>query len=260
VKVAGLQADLVWEDAQANRAAFEPRVRAAAESGAELVVLPEMWPTGFSMAPGRVAEAPGGPSETWMAGLAAETGAALCGSIAQRDAGETLARNVHVLVRPDGERVRYAKVHPFSYGGESEHYAAGDAAVTLEVAGVRVTPLVCYDLRFPELFAPLAARTDLFVVVANWPAPRIAHWDALIAARAIETQAYVLGVNRVGNGGGLYYVGSSRLIDPVGEEIALDVPGEPCDVAGEVDPAVVAEVRAEFPFLADRRPDIYGSL
>jgi predicted amidohydrolase len=261
MRVAGLQCDLVWEDPHANRERLGPRIEDAARAGARLVVLPEMWPSGFSMATERIAEDEGGPSERFLAESAGATGAAVGGSVAQRRAAGAKARNVFVLALPDGAVHRYAKIHPFSYGGESRHYDAGDAAVTVTWEGVRVTPLVCYDLRFPELFAAAASRTDLFVVVANWPAARAAHWDALLTARAIETQAYVLGVNRVGAGGGLDYVGGSRLVGPLGQTLDGDASadGAPRErvVAGDVEPAEVAAVRARFPFLADRRPDVY---
>lgn len=262
MRVAGLQAELVWEDPAANRARLRPRIEEAAAGGARLVALPEMWPTGFSMAAERIAEPEGGPSEAFLAETARATGAAVCGSLAQRTPGCARPRNVFVLALPDGAVHRYAKIHPFTFGGEADRYDAGDAALTVTFEGVRITPFVCYDLRFPEAWAAVAPRTDLFVVVANWPAPRVAHWSALLAARAIETQAYVLGVNRVGAGGGLDHTGASRLHGPLGQVIDGEDPGDGRErvVAGDADPAEVAAVRARFPFLADRRPDVYRRL
>ncbi len=260
MKVVGLQTDLAWEDPEANRRDLEPRIRAAAADGAGLVVLPEMWPTGFSMAPERVGEDEGGPSERFMADLARSTGAALCGSIARRAAEGARARNVCVVAQPDGTLHHYAKIHPFRYGGEAAHYEGGTDLLTLDVAGVRTTPLVCYDLRFPELFALAALATDLFVVVANWPAPRAAHWRTLLVARAMESQAYVLGVNRVGAGGGLLYLGESLLIGPGGDVLAAGAPSEVGEIAGTVDADRVTEVRTGLPFLRDRRPDLYRRL
>jgi predicted amidohydrolase len=260
--IAGIQADLEWEDPPANRRALRPRILEAAARGARLVALPEMWPSGFSMRPEAVAEEEGGESERFLADAARECGAAVCGSVAQRPAGGRRARNVFLWATPDGAVRRYAKIHPFTYGGEAERYDAGDELVTFAWEGVRVTPLVCYDLRFPELWAAAALSTDLFVVVANWPEARAAHWRALLVARAIETQAYVLGVNRVGEGGGLRYLGESALVSPLGE-IAGDGfgrAGEARTLTGEVSAAAVADVRARFPFLADRRPDVYRRL
>jgi predicted amidohydrolase len=276
VKVTGIQCDLVWEDASANHARLRPRIEAAGAAGARLIVLPEMWPSGFSMATERVAEEEGGASERFLAEMARVTGAAVGGSIAQVPAGaggnEVLPplsrvaggrpRNVFVLATADGGVHRYAKIHPFSFGTEPAHYDAGTEVVTVDVGGVRVTPLICYDLRFPELFAAVAARTDLFLVVASWPEARVGHFTALLAARAIETQAFVLGVNRVGAGGGLVYTGGSRLISPLGVVVDAAEPSAPAerDISGDVDPAEVAAVRAKFPFLADRRPGVYRAL
>ena len=208
----------------------------------------------------RVAEPEGGPSERFLVDMAQETGAALAGSIAQKREGGERPRNVFVLATPEGGVHRYAKIHPFDFGGEGRHYESGDVLVTVRVAGVRVTPLICYDLRFAELFTSRANETDLFVVAANWPVARAHHWKALLVARAIETQSYVLGVNRVGTGGGLVFEGDSMLVSPLGEVISSLPPGEAGVVEGEVDPAVVSEVRMSLPFLQDRRPDIYRNL
>jgi predicted amidohydrolase len=258
VRVAGIQCDLVWEDPAENRRRLRPRIEAAVRDGARLVALPEMWPTGFSMAAARIAEPEGGPSETWMRDLARSAGAAVCGSVAQ-SRPEGRPRNVFVLALPDGSVRRYVKIHPFTYGGEADHYDAGTDATTVEFEGVRITPFVCYDLRFPEAWAAVAARTDLFVCVANWPSARIHNWTTLLSARAIETQACVLGVNRVGAGGGLDYPGGSRLLSPVGAVLdgADSADGAERIVAGDASAAEVAAVRAKFPFLADRRPDVY---
>lgn len=262
MRACGIQCDLVWEAPELNRQNLQPRIEAAAAAGARLVALPEMWPTGFSMRPEVTAEPEGGPSERFLARMAASTGAALCGSVAQTRAGGGKARNVFVLATPDGVVRRYAKIHPFRYGGEADHYEAGDELPTWDVGGVRVTPMVCYDLRFPELWALAAPRTDLFVVIANWPRPRAANWRALLVARAIETQAWVLGVNRVGEGGGLVYDGESAFVSPVGElqGDGFGAAGVERSVAGDVDPAAVVEVRRRFPFLADRRPEVYRRL
>ena len=263
MRIAGVQTDLVWESPEANREQLAPRIRdAAVRLGARLVVLPEMWPTGFSMRPEAFAEPAGGPSEKFLVEMAAETGAAVCGSVAQSDGRSARARNVFLCAMPDGTVHRYAKIHPFSYGGEAEHYDAGDVLTTFDIDGVRVTPFICYDLRFPELWAIAAPRTDLFVVVANWPRPRAAHWKALLVARAIETQAYVVGVNRVGEGGGIVYDGASAIVSPIGElhDDLFERPGEQRTIEDDVDASHVAETRKQFPFLADRRPDVYRRL
>jgi len=252
VKVAGIQHDVVWEDRDATLGRLEPQVKAAAGAGARLVVLTEMFPTGFSTEPERVAEPEGGPTTEFLRTQAAELNVWVTGSVPTHPAGGGRPVNRLLLAGPGGELRHYDKIHPFSYSGEHEHYAAGTDRVTFDVEGVRVTPFVCYDLRFADEFWAMAETTDCYVVVANWPSSRRAHWQALLVARAIENQAYVVGVNRIGEGGGLHYSGDSRIIDPLGEILAAGAGGETI-VLADVDPVVVAETRKRFPFLADRR-------
>jgi predicted amidohydrolase len=214
-----------------------------------------LYATGFSMHPERIAEDEGGPNERFLVEQAAEHDAVLIASIAQRGP-DGRYRNNAVLARPDGSVVRYAKIHPFSYAGEHEVYAAGTQPCTVEVGDLRVSLFVCYDLRFADEFWALAPRTDLYVVPANWPAPRHEHWRALLRARAIENQAYVVGVNRVGTVSGreqqLDHLGGSAILDPLGTLLAGDGSGEGPLVA-DISAATVREVRTKFPFLADRR-------
>jgi predicted amidohydrolase len=254
MRVAGVQHDIVWEDRDANFARLAPMIAGAAAGGAQLVVLTEMFSTGFSMAVDTVAELRDGPSAQFLVAQAREHGVWVCGSCPERPAPRTRPFNQLVLAAPDGAVHRYAKIHPFGYGAEPEHYAAGDAFLTVTVEGVRCSFFVCYDLRFADEFWPLAPSTDCYVLVANWPRQRRAHWSALLRARAIENQAFVVGVNRVGTGGGLTYAGDSVILDPLGEPVAsaAEAEGE-CVIAGEVDPARVTAVRERYPFLRDRR-------
>jgi predicted amidohydrolase len=166
-----------------------------------------MFNTGFSMDSLRIAQPPGGTPESFLRDQARALDLWILASIPE--SGEPAPRNMALLVSPKGAVTRYAKIHPFSYAGEHEHYAAGERVVTADVEDVRVTPFVCYDLRFPEPFRLAAPDTDLFIVVANWPDERREHWRTLLRARAIENQAYVAGVNRVGDGGRLHYAGES---------------------------------------------------
>jgi predicted amidohydrolase len=252
VKVAAIQHDIDWEDAKATHGRLEPMLAGAAAAGARLVVLTEMFATGFSMEPERVAQPPDGPSETFLADQARDLGVWVCGSIAVADPDLPRPVNRLVLAGPAGERHHYDKVHPFTYGREHEHYAAGDGYLTVTVEGVRCSFAICYDLRFGDDLWALAPTTDCYVVVANWPEARRRHWQVLVEARAIENQAYAVGVNRVGTGGGLRYVGDSRVVDPLGERLATAAGGEALLVA-DVDAERVAQVRARFPFLRDRR-------
>jgi predicted amidohydrolase len=251
MKVAAIQHDIEWEDGDATRKRLLPLVKQAADAGARLIAVTEMYATGFSMEPHRIAEEEDGPNEQFLADQARRHGCWLIGSIAQFGA-DGKARNVAVLAGPDGQRHRYAKIHPFSYAREHERYAAGSDLVTVEVEGLRVSPFICYDLRFANEFWAVAPDTDLYVVVANWPEPRREHWRTLLRARAIENQAYVVGVNRVGMAENLNHTGDSAIIDPLGRTLVEASLGEGVLVA-DITAEEVGAVRARFPFLADRR-------
>ncbi|HEY6553582.1 MAG TPA: carbon-nitrogen family hydrolase [Vicinamibacteria bacterium] len=252
MRIAGLQLDIAWEDPEANYARIRPWLATARAAGARMVVLPEMFPCGFSMAPDRVAEPEGGRSTAFLLEEAGKHGIHLAGSIPELPKGAARPSNTLLLAGPDGSLTRYRKIHPFTFAGEDRHYAAGDRHVTVSVEGLRLTLFVCYDLRFADEFWATASATDAYLVVANWPERRRHHWTALLQARAIENQAYVVGVNRVGEGDGLVYQGDSRVIDPGGEVVA-SAAGTETLILADLDPAVVAKARETFPFLRDRR-------
>jgi predicted amidohydrolase len=227
-------------------------LEAARRDGADLIVLPEMFACGFSMNTEVIAERADGPTLTFLRERARELGCWLAGSIPIRTRAEqSRPTNSLFFCGPDGQEHRYDKVHPFTYAGEHERYEAGSTRVTFEIEGVRITPFVCYDLRFADEFWDRAQDTDCYVVVANWPQKRVHHWSALLRARAIENLAWVVGVNRVGEGGGLTYSGESAIIDPTGEVLACNG-GDETTLLAEVTRARVEETRARFPFLNDR--------
>lgn len=252
MRVAAIQHDIVWEDPDATRAHVAPLIAQAAAAGARLIALTEMFATGFSMKPERISEPEGGPSEQFLRQQAREHDAHLIATIAQQGA-DGRYRNNAIVASPDGTVHRYSKIHPFSYAGEHEHYAAGTDFLTVELDGLQVSVFVCYDLRFADEFWALAHDTDLYVVPANWPQERREHWSALLKARAIENQAYVLGVNRVGRGGRLQYVGDSVVLDPLGVVLAEGSDADERVLVAEATPQKVQEVRKSYPFLADRR-------
>jgi predicted amidohydrolase len=251
VKVAVVQHDIAWEDRDATFARLRPQVAAAAGAGARIVLLSETFSTGFSMRTERTAEPEGGPSSQFLGEMAAAHGLWIGGSVPEVAAAGEQPYNTFVLAGPDGTQHRYRKIHRFGYGGEDRAFAAGAKRVTVEVEGLRVSLFVCYDLRFADDWWAVAEDTDAYLCVANWPEARRHHWQALLLARAIENQAYVVACNRVGQGGKLAYAGDSAIIDPLGEVLAAGSRTEALLVA-DVDPARVAAVRAEFPFLADR--------
>ncbi len=255
MRIAALQHDITWEEPEATCAHVAPMIASAVADGAGLVLLTEMFATGFSLAADRIAEPPGGPTEAFLADRAAEHGAWMGGSIPTLDpaVGDGRPVNRFLLVGPDGTRHAYDKLHPFSFADEHLAYAAGDRTVTVTIDGLRLSLFTCYDLRFADAFWGLAHDTDAYLVVANWPEARRHHWRTLLRARAIENQAYVVGVNRVGEGNGLTYSGDSVVVDPLGEAIAEGVDHAEGVVVADVDPAVVADVRDRFRFLPDRR-------
>ena len=210
-----------------------------------------MFATGFTMYPERIAEDEGGPNEQFLQEQARLHDAYLVASIAQRGSDGNY-RNNAVVAGPDGTVSRYAKIHPFSYSGEHEHYTAGTDFLTVDIDDLRVSVFVCYDLRFADEFWARARDTDIYLVPANWPEPRREHWRALLRARAIENQCYVVGVNRVGRVKDLDHVGDSAIIDPLGRTLVEASRTESVLVA-DVDPAVVAKTREEYPFIPDRR-------
>lgn len=241
LRIAAVQHDIVWCDREANFAHLAPLIAGAVGCGAGLVLLSETFSTGFATDRDDLGEPHGGPSSRFLSEQAALHGVWVGGSCPEvgPDAPFDDRRpfNSFVLAGPRGEQHRYRKIHPFSFGGEDKHFRAGDGFVQVTVNGVRLTLFVCYDLRFADEFWQLAQSTDVYLVPANWPEARRAHWMTLLQARAIENQAYVVGCNRVGTGGGLVYSGDSRIVDPLGELLATASYGESillADVSAEI--------------------------
>ena len=211
-----VQADLHWHDASSNCAYFEEVINGLENPG-DLIVLPEMFSTGFTMEAQTQAERWNGPSVKWMRRIAAERGTCLCGSLIIEDNGHFYNR--FILMRADGSHSLYDKRHLFRLAGEHRHYSAGSELIAFEINGFRICPMICYDLRFP-VWSRNRDRYDLLLYIANWPSPRHLAWETLIRARAIENLTYVAAVNRVGTDGNdhLYSVGSA-VIDFLGNDL-----------------------------------------
>jgi omega-amidase len=253
--VLACQPDIAWEDPATNCRAVAALLEAAAPPNGSLVVLPEMFSTGFSMNVAVTAQGPDRATERFMAETAARLGVCLVGGVVRRDPPAALGLNQAVAFGPDGaELARYSKIHPFSFAGEERHVARGGDVVTFAWEGFTVAPFVCYDLRFPEVFR-IAARAgaNLLLVIANWPAAREAHWLTLLGARAIENQAYVVGVNRCGRDPNAAYAGRSLVLDPRGRVIAEGGEEEGV-VEADLDLEALTAYRREFPALADLDP------
>ena len=252
MKIAVIQYDIAWADRQANFNTLRPLINEAAHNGARLIVLPEMFSTGFVVDHDDIGEPIGGSSSAFLSTMAQELNVYIGGSCPEVAPDDPRPFNTFVVASPDGSEHRYSKIHPFTYGGEDKHFRAGQEHVTIDIDGLRTSLFVCYDLRFADEFWACAHNTDIYLVPANWPTARREHWMALLRARAIENQAYVVGCNRVGDGGGLNYSGDSLVIDPLGTVLA-QAQSDACTLYAEIEPAFVSDVRTKYPFLQDRR-------
>lgn len=247
MKISLIQTALTWEDPQANRANFEKLINGIGST--DLIILPEMFATGFTMKPETVAETMEGETIMWMKQIAAAKDCGITGSLVITESGNYYNRLLFVY--PDGKIETYDKRHLFSLAGEDKAYTAGTEKLIVEYLGWKICPLVCYDLRFP-VFARNVEEYDLLLYVANWPSPRIFAWDTLLKARAIENMCYVAGVNRIGeDANGHPYPGHSAVLDCLGATI-IDASGDEGVFSVELDREKMLETRARFGFLNDR--------
>ena len=254
MNVIAVQHDIAWENKLANFAKVHELLTEAAPARDSLIVLPEMFATGFSMNADAIAEPYGGPTEQFLTATAREFGVCLLAGAAMRGR-DGRARNKALVFAPGGELLAfYAKMQPFTPGGERNHYEPGQQPAAFRWGAWTVSPFICYDLRFPEIFREAAAahQPELFVVIANWPAKRIQHWVRLLQARAIENQAYVVGTNRVGSDPYYAYSGRSLIVDPQGELLADAGDREGC-IRAQLDLAILRKYREGLPFLADMK-------
>lgn len=251
MNVSAVQFDIAWEDKTANFRKVSELLAANPPALGSLVVLPEMFASGFSMNLSATRQGADREDETFLSGLARKHAVFLIGGVVSPGAG-ALGRNEAVAFSPDGKlTARYAKIHPFSLGGEAQGHEAGTEIVTFPWGGFTVAPFVCYDLRFPEIFRAAALRgANLFVVIALWPVKRQQHWLTLLQARAIENQAYVVGVNRVGTDPSFTYSGRSVVVDPHGIIIA-DAAEREHVLTTALDVEVATAWRRDFPALRD---------
>jgi omega-amidase len=244
-RISIVQQPLAWADPEVNRANFAS-VLAPLAGKTDLVVLPEMFTTGFSMKPEELAEPADGPTRAWLKQQAQALDAAVGGSVAINDAGRFFNR--FMLAMPEGPAYWYDKRHLFRMGGEHRHYESGDHALIVEWRGARLCPLVCYDLRFP-VWSRRRPELDYDVVLyaANWPSARRFAWNTLLRARAIENQAYCVGVNRIGDDGhGIAHAGDSAVLDFMGQPL-LELHDKPLVATVPVDIEAVRGWRDKFP-------------
>jgi predicted amidohydrolase len=248
MKVALIQSSLVWENPKANRNHFEEKINALTEQ-VDLIVLPEMFTTGFTMNPEAVAETMQGETIQWLLSLAKTKNSAITGSLIITENDNFYNRLVFIF--PSGEIQFYDKRHLFTLAGEDKVYTSGKEKLVIEYKGWKICPLICYDLRFP-VFARNTEDYDVLIYVANWPKPRINAWDILLKARAVENICYTIGVNRIGfDDNNFEYVGHSQAVDFLGNYILEPQETEGVFIIG-VHKENLLETRNKLGFLNDR--------
>jgi predicted amidohydrolase len=256
MRIYGLQLDIAWENRDRNHARVLELLEAAPPEPGALLALPEMFASGFSMNVASISDSARRESAMFLAAVASKYKLTVIGGVVN-DGADGRGRNEALAFGHDGREIaRYTKLHPFSLGTEDQHYEAGTQVTVFEWQGFQTAPLICYDLRFPEAFrAAQKQGAELFVVIASWPEARTNHWIALLRARAIENQAYVVGVNRCGSDPKFSYSGHSMIVDQHGE-VLVDAGSEQTLFSAAIDRAAFDKYRSDLPFLADRRGDL----
>lgn len=249
LKLSLIQADNIWQDISANLDHFESKLHALSENS-DLILLPELFTTGFTMNVKSVSEGMSGKGVSWMRKMAAEFDSVLVGSLLIEENGKYFNRLITVF--PDNDLLTYDKRHLFSFAGEDKFFTAGTQRLVFEYKGFRICPMICYDLRFP-VWARNTEDFDLLVYVANWPKARILAWDSLLRARAIENLCYTVGLNRVGkDGNDLEYNGHSAVFDAMGNQIFSFEEGQQANGSIILDLEHIRKTRDQFRFLEDR--------
>ena len=248
LKVTLIQTFLFWENIESNLSLFDEKIDGIRDE-TDLIVLPEMFTTGFSMNAEKLAQDMGGISVKWLREKSRSRQTDVTGSMIIRENGKYFNRLL--WAKPDGTLSYYDKRHLFRMTGEEKVYSAGDKNITVELKGWRIRPFICYDLRFPCWTRNLNNSYDVAVFIANWPEKRTSHWKTLLPARAIENQCYVIGVNRVGeDGNGYYHSGDSSVIDPAGN-IIFRKQDEESVYTASLSYQVLQEYRKSFPVWMD---------
>ena len=248
-----IQTELVWENIPANLAMFDEKIDRISEK-TDVIILPEMFTTGFTMNVERMAESMNGSAVAWLIAKAGQKQAHILGSVMIKEDNQYFNRLV--WAKPDGAILTYDKKHLFRMAGEHKVFSAGNRHLTVEVNGWKLRTFICYDLRFPVWSRNIGNAYDVAIYTANWPARRAHHWKLLLPARAVENQCYVIGVNRVGaDGNGCAYSGDSSVIDPVGN-IIYQQTDAPCIYTTKLEYAKVKEFRETFAAWQDADNDM----
>jgi len=249
LKIALIQADLVWQNAEQNRTHFFEKIKEI-DKEVNLIVLPEMFTTGFSMQPQNNAEYMVGNTVKWMQKIALGNNTAICGSIIISENNKFYNR--FIFVHPDGKIEYYNKRHLFTLAGEHTAYTQGEEKVIIHYKDFKICPLICYDLRFP-VWARNVENYDVLIYVANWPKPRISAWDTLLKARAIENMCYTIGVNRIGiDANNLEYNGHTAAYNCLGEQVAKTLENKKDIAVVTLEKNHISEIRTKLNFLSDK--------
>jgi omega-amidase len=249
LKVSLVQTSTYWEDAKANIASLNFKLEQL-EHDTDVILLPEMFSTGFSVGKEGIAEKMDGTTVNWMLEKAKEKNCLLMGSVLISEDNKYFNRLIAAF--PDGQLLHYDKRHLFSYAGEDKIFAKGTKKLIFSYKGFRICPLICYDLRFP-VWARNDENYDILIYVANWPSPRIKAWDSLLKARSIENLCYTIGLNRVGNDNNkLNYPGHSAVYDPFGECLLNFEENEELIKSVILEKKTLQNIRNKFSFLEDR--------
>lgn len=254
MRIALIQLDIAWESKKTNYEKAEFFAKRASEEKCNVIVFPEMFNTGFSMNVTTIAEDENGETNFVLSEIAKKYSIYVIAGFPIKRQNEDKARNIANVYNTKGICIAtYTKIHPFSFADEHKYYIAGDDPVVFDIDKIPSSIFICYDLRFPEIFRKVAKNVHVIFVIANWPTSRKDHWEALLKARAIENQCFVISVNRIGtDGNGIHYPGASHIFDPLGNDILCGNDKEEF-LLGEINPSKVLEIRSNFPFLKDMR-------
>ena len=248
MKISVIQPVIVWENKSLNFKNLSSLI-APLDNRTDIVIMPEMFNTGFSMNPAQLSESPDGETFRWMKSIAVRGNFGLCGSYIVKEGNGFFNR--WVFVSPGDEEWFYDKRHLFRMGGEDKLFTKGNARLVFSFRGVKISPYICYDLRFP-VWSRNREGYDLMIIAANWPAARQNVWTTLLKARAIENQCYVAGSNRIGkDGAGINYCGESMIINPRGETIGTARSDEECFITAEISMSELSDFRKKFPVADD---------
>lgn len=257
MKIGLSQLEIEWEDIDANMKKCEGIIRYAKDKGADLIGFPEFTLVGFTLDPETFCDREGNMKQVdFFKDMSVKYNISIVFGYIMEHKPHPL--NKLAIVRQGEVILDYAKLHSYSFGNENKHYDTGDAIFTTEIDGMKLGAHICFDLRFPEIFQISARNSDVIFVIGNWPGNRIENWYTLLRARALETQCYIVGINRAGEGGGVQYIPSSVAFDPAGMRVTEE--SDDCVILFDADRSYVETVRKGFPLKMDRRDALYKSL